>query len=116
MKGYRVWALLSVFIQVVSIVALKYAAIACGDYFCWSLANYYGAVVCLLFLRVVFWNLALSRGNLSDVYVFTVLNPVFLLCLSSIVLNENVSITSAFGAGVVVFAIFMQQRRAPTVS
>lgn len=91
-------------------MVLKYAAIACGDYFCWSLAYCYAAVVCLIMFRVIFWNMALSRGNLSDVYVFTALTPVLLLLLSSAVLNEKVSITSALGTSVIVFAIYVQQR------
>ena len=111
LSDYRTFALLSVVLQVLSIVVLKYAAIICGEFFCWSLIYYYAIVAGFIFLRVMFWNLALSKRNLSDVYIFTALNPVLLLWLSSAVLNEKVSIFSTLGSGIVVFAIFMQQRK-----
>ena len=110
LKSYKVWALLSVSSQVVSVVTLKYAATGCGSFFCWSLIYFYVALAFLFVFRVIFWNKALSRGTLSDVYVFTALTPVLLLWLSSAVLNEQISAHSAFGTCIVVFAIYMQQR------
>ena len=111
LKSYKVWALLSVSSQVVSIITLKYAATGCGSYFCWTLIYFYLAVSVLIFFRVIFWNKALSRGSLSDVYVFTALTPVMLLWLSRAVLNEQISALSIFGTCIIVFAIYMQQRR-----
>lgn len=110
-KSYKVWALLSVCSQVVSIVTLKYAATGCGSYFCWTLIYFYLAVSVLIFFRVIFWNKALSRGSLSDVYVFTALTPVMLLWLSKAILNEQTSALSIFGTCIIVFAIYMQQRK-----
>lgn len=111
LKSYKVWALLSVSSQVVSIITLKYAATGCGSYFCWTLIYFYLAVSVLIFFRVIFWNKALSRGSLSDVYVFTALTPVMLLWLSRAVLNEQISALSIFGTCIIVFAIYIQQRR-----
>jgi drug/metabolite transporter (DMT)-like permease len=111
LKSYKIWALLSVSSQVVSIVTLKYAATRCGSYFCWTLIYCYLAVSVLIFFRVIFWNKALSRGSLSDVYVFTALTPVMLLWLSRAVLSEQTSALSIFGTFIIVFAIYMQQRR-----
>lgn len=108
--SYKVWALLSVFAQVTSVVILKYAAIGCGSYYCNSLVFFYVAVGVLIFARVIFWNKALALGRLSDVYVFTALTPILLLWLSGVILNEEISIVSALGTCIVVFAIYMQQR------
>ena len=108
--GYRGWALLSVAAQAAAVVVLKMAAVECGGYFCLSLSHYYGAAVCLMVCWVIFWNRALSRGNLSDVYVFTALTPVFLLVLSVVVLDERIGITSSLGAVLISLAIYMQQR------
>src|SRR5690242_10186324 len=104
-SGYRIFALLSVFLQVVSILALKYLAMKCGGLFCWPLIYYYAAVAGLIFLRVISWNLALTKGNLRNVYAFTALNPVLLLWLSSVVFDEKVSLISALGTSIIVFAI-----------
>jgi len=107
-RDYRALAFLSISLQVSSVLILKYAAIICGGLFCWSSFYYYVTVTGFIFLRVIFWNLALSRGNLSAVYAFTALNPVLLLWLSKIVLNERVSFISALGTSIIVLAIFMQ--------
>lgn len=110
LQSYKIWALLSVLSQVVSVVILKYAAIGCGSLFCWSVAYFYMAVGLLIAFRVIFWNKALSRGNLSDVYVFTALTPVLLLWLSSAVLGEHISTLNVLGTCIVVLAIYKQQR------
>lgn len=107
---YRVWALLSVFLQVLSIIVLKYTAISCGSFFCWPLVYFYASVAFFILLRVLFWNLALSRGTLSNVYMFTALTPMLMLWLSVAILDEKISLTSALGTGIVVLAIYMQQR------
>lgn len=109
-SSYKIWAILSVLSQVISVVILKYAALGCSNYFCWSLFYFYAAVAVLIFSRVIFWNKALARGGLSEAYVFTALTPVFLLWLSSAVLNEKISLLSIVGTCIVVFAIYMQQR------
>jgi uncharacterized membrane protein len=110
MKSYKGWALLSVAIQATTIIVLKLAANDCGELFCWSFVHYYAAAVSLLFFRVLSWNFALSKGNLSDVYVFTALTPVLLLWLSIAFLNEEIGIASIAGASVIAMAIYMQQR------
>ncbi len=109
-RSYKIWAILSVLSQVVSVVILKYAALGCSNYFCWSLFYFYAVVAVLIFSRVIFWNKALARAALSEVYVFTALTPVFLLWLSNAVLNEKISPLSILGTCIVVFAIYMQQR------
>lgn len=109
-SSYKMWAILSVLSQVVSVVTLKYAALGCSSYFCWSLFYLYAAITVLIFSRVIFWNKALARGGLGEVYVFTALTPVLLLWLSNVVLNEKISPLSGVGTCIVVFAIYMQQR------
>lgn|SRR5574340_708307 len=110
MKNYWVWAFLSILFQACTIIILKYAAISCEGRWCWSFLYLYLIAVSLMFSRVIFWNKALSLGKLSDVYAFTATTPVILLLLSIVVLNERISLTSAIGASVVVWAIYMHKR------
>lgn len=110
LKHYTFWALLSVLIQSFTIIILKYAAVQCGQLFCWSVAGFYLLAAACIGSRVITWNLALSKGNLSDVYVFTALNPVLLLVLAFLILGEHVSTISIAGAVIIVSGIYLQQR------
>lgn len=110
-RDYRAFALLSVILQGLAVVALRHCANICGTFFCFQMSAWYAVVACMILGRVLIWNMALSRGQLSNVYVFTALNPVFLLCFSFLLLGERTSRVSLLGAATIVVAIYYSQRR-----
>ena len=110
LKSYRAWAILSICLQVASVILLKHASNSCDGFFCVTSAMMFGLVFLFMGLRVLFWNFALSNGQLSDVYVLNAFSPILLLIFSSIFLGEVVSQLSYIGMMIVAFAVYMHQK------
>lgn len=110
LRSYRAWALLSICLQVASVILLKHASNSCDGFFCATSAMIFGLVFLCMGLRVIFWNLALAKGQLSDVYVLNAFSPILLLIFSSIFLGESVSQLSYAGVVIVTLAVYMHQK------
>lgn len=108
-RGHGVWALLSVLCQALSIVVLKSAAQQCGKAFCSGQIPLYAVVGAFLVFRVLSWNIALRRGRLSNVYLYTALNPVVLLALSVIFLREHLGAGALVGSCMISVAIYLHR-------
>jgi drug/metabolite transporter (DMT)-like permease len=108
-----IWAIASVLSQSLTIVLLKSGAQQCGKAFCVAQVPIYAIAASFIAFRVVTWNMALRRGRLSGIYVYTALNPVVLLALSVAFLRESVSIWAIVGACMISLAIYLHQDGRP---
>jgi drug/metabolite transporter (DMT)-like permease len=108
-KTPGLWAIVSVLSQSLTIVLLKAGAQQCGKAFCAAQIPAYAIAGSFIVFRVISWNMALRRGRLSRIYVYTALNPVVLLALSVAFLRESVSIWAVVGACMISLAIYLHQ-------
>lgn len=111
LSSYKFFTLTCIISQVIAIVLLKKSLLMCGSLFCISATSLYIAIVALIAVRIVFWNIALSKAPLSKIYVFTSLTPALLILVSAIFLSEKISSLSMLGGLLITAGIFLNQRK-----